>query len=98
MPLRFQIATSCIALLLITACASDDAGHHERPMPDPAGYNAHFGDLDTSGDDQVSRDEFKAYFPDADMNVFEAVDADHNGLISHEEWHRFKEAHGMADH
>lgn len=96
MPIRLPIVVSCLALFLLTACASNDSRHHERPMPDPSAYNAHFGDLDTDSNDQVSRDEFQAYFPDADMNVFETVDTDRNGLISHEEWHGFKEAHGMA--
>jgi hypothetical protein len=38
---------------------------------------------------------FKTYFPQADMKVFEIIDADQDNSLSHEEWHRFKEAHGL---
>lgn len=93
---RFTPVIIPLAFLLITACASKDSRHHETPMPDPKAYTAHFGDLDSDGDERVTTEEFRAYFPDGDMKVFEAIDADRDGVISHEEWHRFKEAHGMA--
>jgi hypothetical protein len=71
--------------------------YHEGEMPDPSGFNGHFGDMDKNGDDQVTDVEFKAYFPgkaDTDK-VFSAVDADKNGMLDHDEWHDFKAAHGL---
>ena len=50
---------------------------------------------DTNQDGQVSQAEFEAYFPQADIKVFEIIDADQDKSLSHEEWHRFKEAHGL---
>ena len=65
-------------LLVVMLTAYNSSGpHHKTAMPDPATYNAHFGDMDTDQDDQVTREEFKAYFPEADMNVFEVIDLDH---------------------
>jgi hypothetical protein len=81
-------------VFFLVACHSGGS-YHPSAMPDPAGYNAHFGDMDTNQDGQVSQAEFKAYFPQADMKVFEMIDADQDNGLSHEEWHRFKEAHGL---
>lgn len=81
-------------VFFLVACHSGGS-YHQSAMPDPAGYNAHFGDMDTNQDGQVSQAEFKAYFPQADMKVFEMIDADQDNGLSHEEWHRFKEAHGL---
>ena len=95
---RITTATIGLIFLLTFSCASQNGRHHDTPMPDPKAYAAHFGDIDRNGDEQVTAEEFQAYFPDGEMKVFETVDADRNGVISHEEWHRFKEAHGMAHH
>jgi len=46
---------------LVAACATQET-HHPRDMPDPSGYNAHFGDMDGNGDGVVKWYEFKAYF------------------------------------
>jgi hypothetical protein len=67
-------------------------------MPDPKSFNAHFGDMDTSGDDGVVWDEFKAYFPNAEPKVFEVIDQNRDSKIDHDEWHAFKEAHGLREH
>ncbi|MGD9249694.1 MAG: hypothetical protein PVG19_00635 [Desulfobacterales bacterium] len=40
--------------------------------------------------------EFNAYFPDGDAKVFDMIDADHDGAVSHDEGHRFKAARGMV--
>jgi EF hand len=84
-------------VLLLVACHSGGT-YHQSAMPDPAAYNAHFGDMDANQDGQVSQAEFKAHFPQADMKVFEIIDADQDNSLSHEEWHRFKEAHGLKHH
>ena len=65
-------------------------------MPDPQSFNAHFGDMDPDGNEMVSWEEFKAYFPQADRKVFDAVDLNNDGGIDHDEWHEFKEAHGLG--
>jgi len=83
-----------LLIVILTACNSSGP-HHKTAMPDPATYNAHFGDMDTDQDDQVTREEFKAYFPEADMKVFEAIDLDKDNRLNHDEWHQFKEAHEL---
>ena len=67
-------------------------------MPDPESYNAHFGDIDTDGDELVSREEFDAYFENAEPKVYNALDIDQDGSVDHDEWHEFKEAHGLKHH
>ena len=88
----------CVGLMMvlgmIIGCANQGT-HHARDMPDPSGYNAHFGDIDQNGDDVVKWYEFKAYFPDAAPEVFMELDLNDDGAVDHDEWHQFKEAHGM---
>ncbi len=71
--------------------------YHDKALPEPSKFNAHFPDMDSDRNDQVTRDEFNAYFSDESDNeaVFDAVDLDENGYLDHEEWHEFKSAHGM---
>ena len=69
--------------------------YHDTTLPDPKGFNAHFPDMDTSGDELVSWQEFKAYFPQAEPKVFEALDLNKDKMIDHDEWHEFKAAHGL---
>jgi len=64
--------------------------------PFAAGYDAHFGDMDTSGDDAVTWDEFQAHFPHAKENVHKMIDQSGDGVIDHDEWHMFKRAHGYG--
>jgi len=35
------------------------------------------------------------YFPQAEPAVFAAIDLNKDGNIDHDEWHKFKEAHGL---
>jgi len=72
--------------------------YHQSSLPEPSSYNAHFGDLDTDGNDWVSWDELKAHFPQANPEVFEALDLNQDSRVDHDEWHAFKEAHGMRHH
>ena len=67
-------------------------------MPDPKSFNAHFGDMDTGGDDLVNWEEFKAFFPQAVPEVFQAIDLNGDKLLDHDEWHAFKDAHGLREH
>ncbi len=88
-----------VIVLLLTVSVSFSSGpkHHKTDLPDPKQYNAHFGDMDSNGDELVNWDEFKKHFPQAEMNVFKATDLNADGDITHEEWHQFKEAHGLKD-
>lgn len=88
----------CLGLILaagmLVACAAQSSFHKEK-MPDPKSFNAHFPDMDADGDDLVNWAEFKDYFPQADPMVFKAVDLNEDENINHDEWHQFKEAHGL---
>jgi hypothetical protein len=86
-----------MSLAVFSFCYGCSGGntYHKAAVPDPKSYNAHFGDMDTNGDDQVSREEFNAYFPQADPNVFQTVDLNADGSLDHDEWHQFKSSHGM---
>jgi hypothetical protein len=80
---------------LLSACTSQSK-HHQDSLPDPKGFNAHFPDMDADGNDLVNWSEFKDYFPQAAPEVFKAIDLNADGNIDHDEWHEFKEAHGLG--
>jgi hypothetical protein len=84
----------CLAALL-TACGSAPK-HHRTDMPDPGAYNAHFGDIDDNGNGEINWSEFKRYFPEAEPSVFMELDLNDDSVVDHDEWHRFKEAHGLT--
>lgn len=71
--------------------------YHDKALPEPSKFNAHFPDMDKDRNDQVTREEFNAYFADEsdDEAVFNAIDLDENGHLDHGEWHEFKSAHGL---
>ncbi|MCF8087530.1 MAG: EF-hand domain-containing protein [Desulfotignum sp.] len=71
--------------------------YHDKALPEPSKFNAHFPDMDTDHNDQVTREEFIAYFADISDNeaVFNAIDLDENGYLNHDEWHEFKSAHEL---
>ena len=54
--------------------------------------------MDANGDDMVSWDEFKAHFPHAEPKVFAAIDLNEDKALDHDEWHKFKAAHGLKHH
>jgi hypothetical protein len=83
-----------LTAMALGACAGSQR-HHAADLPDPAKFNAHFGDLDVNGDGQVTREEFQSRFPGTDGNVFQALDLNGDGFVDHEEWHQFKAAHGL---
>lgn len=56
----------------------------------------HMGDIDTDGDDALSWEEFQKRFPEADKSIYDAIDMNADGSVSHEEWHEFKTAHGKG--
>jgi hypothetical protein len=87
-----------IFLFIATVGCSSEPRHHKTVLPDPMSFNAHFGDMDTDGDDGVSWDEFKAYFPQATPDIFKTLDMNEDSNLDHDEWHEFKQAHGMKKH
>ncbi len=95
--LRFFLMTT-IGIAFILGCSGHHGSYHATAMPDPHSFNAHFGDMDSDGDGLVSMAEFNAHFPQAEPKVFHAIDLNQDGTIDHDEWHRFKEAHGMKHH
>lgn len=72
--------------------------YHAADLPDPSGFNAHFPDMDTGGDDRVDLEEFKAHFSGREdtQTVFRAIDLNRDDLLDHDEWHSFKKAHGLG--
>jgi hypothetical protein len=52
--------------------------------------------MDSDGNDLVDWTEFEKYFPQAEPSVFKAIDLNGDGNIDHDEWHQFKEAHGLG--
>ena len=83
-----------VLLFSIAGCAGDSS-HHKTSMPDPSTFNAHFGDLDTDGDDQVSWEEFKSHFPTATKDVYHELYLNGDGTVDHDEWHEFKVKHDL---
>ena len=88
------LMVSILLALSIAGCAGD-ARHHKTTMPDPSTFNAHFGDMDKDGDEMVNWEEFKTHFPQATEEIFQELDLNKDGMLDHDEWHAFKEAHGM---
>lgn len=71
--------------------------YHQKPLGDPSGYKAHFPDMDSNGNNLVSWEEFRAHFPKTNRDVYAALDLNKDGAVDHDEWHQFKEAHGLKD-
>ena len=92
--LMLLLAAALTAITLGAGCSGHQR-YHAAELPDPAKFNAHFGDLDDSGDGQLTREEFQHHFPGSHDSVFNALDLDADGVVDHEEWHRFKTAHGL---
>jgi hypothetical protein len=97
-----MLKNTITVLLLLTVVAASGCAqkkqYHQSSLPEPKSFNAHFGDLDTNGDDWVSWGEFKNHFTQATPEVFEALDLNQDKHVDHDEWHAFKEAHGMRHH
>ncbi len=93
----FAVIGTLVFVGTIMGC-SGHKRHHDAPMGDPSAYKAHFGDMDANGDERVTSKEFKSYFPDSSPQVFKTLDMNKDGAVDHDEWHEFKEAHGLRDH
>lgn len=88
------ILTGLLCLALMIGCGGPKK-MHTGAMPDPMGYDAHFDDMDTSGDGFVKWYEFKKLFPESEPKVFMTIDMNDDSMIDHDEWHAFKSAHSM---
>jgi len=95
---RLSFLATLVMLATLAAGCSSGTRHHKTALPEPKSFNAHFGDMDANGDDLVSREEFNAFFPNVEPKVFNAFDLNQDGSIDHDEWHKFKEAHGLKEH
>ena len=93
----YSIIFVMILLLVVIGCTKEKK-YHKSTLPEPASFNAHFGDMDTDGDELVNWEEFKSYFPQATPDIFNALDGNEDSAVDHDEWHDFKEAHGMREH
>lgn len=58
-------------------------------------YNVCFATLDADGDGVMSKTEFIVAFPNGDVAIFESIDEDKDGVITHEEWEIYKSAQGF---
>jgi len=85
----------CLVVFVLFLACSGKNTYHKGPMPDPKLFNAHFGDMDSDGDDLVNWDEFKTHFPNAVTDVFAAIDLNADKALDHDEWHKFKAVHGL---
>ena len=95
---KTAIVVGAILMTFILAGCTGQKRYHKMPLDDPSGYKAHFPDMDGSGDELVTWEEFKAHFPDTNTDVFHALDLNKDGNVDHDEWHEFKEAHGLKEH
>ena len=91
---KHYIAAGLIIMMAAAGCAGQSQ-HHKAAMPDPAAFNAHFGDMDADGDDRVDWEEFKTHFPQAAPEIYKELDLNGDGTVDHDEWHEFKEAHDL---
>ena len=64
-------------------------------IPNAESYNVHFPNMDKNQDRKVNWEEFKAYFPQATPQIFEAIDLNKDNSLDHDEWHKFKAAYGL---
>lgn len=88
------ILTLVFAAGLLLSCQGGQK-YHKTDMPDPAAFDARFGDLDKNGDGAVNWAEFKRRFPEASPEVFMELDRNDNAAVDADEWRQFREAHGM---
>ena len=64
-------------------------------IPNAESYNVHFPNMDKNQDRKVNWEEFKATFPQATPQTFEAIDLNKDKSLDHDEWHKFKAAYGL---
>lgn len=69
-------------------------------LPAMAASTAHadekFIQMDTSKDGKVTWDEFHKAYPQMQQGAFDAIDANKDKVLSHEEWDAFLAQHSMG--
>ncbi|ABB38163.1 calcium-binding EF-hand-containing protein [Oleidesulfovibrio alaskensis G20] len=60
----------------------------------PLAAGEEFGRMDTDGNGSVTWEEFSAAYPSMREPAFAAIDTNGDKLMSHEEWHNFRNRHG----
>jgi hypothetical protein len=96
--MKRTVASVIIGVLLVAFAGCSSARFHEKQLPNPSAYEAHFPDMDSDGNERVTWDEFHKHFPQATADVFEALDLNRDRALDHDEWHEFKAAHGLKSH
>jgi len=96
-PMMKRVVT-VLALFALTGFLFGFAAEQKQQkmdIPNAESYNAHFPNMDKDKDRKVNWEEFKAYFPQATPQVFEAIDLNKDKSLDHDEWHKFKAAYGL---
>jgi Ca2+-binding EF-hand superfamily protein len=73
--------------------------YQKEGMADTSTYEAfgkaYMGEMDMDGDGGVTWKEFHGEFPDAPREFFDVVDLNKDEFVSGDEWHKFRQAHGL---
>jgi hypothetical protein len=82
-------------LFALTGLLLAEQKPQKMDIPEAESYNVHFPNMDKDKDRKVNWEEFKAYFPQATPQVFEAIDLNKDKSLDHDEWHKFKAAYEL---
>jgi hypothetical protein len=78
---RWLLLPLLCGALLLTACASSQPRMGEPRQPYQLRIEREFHEADKDGDEQLTREEFEAGFPKANVS-FEELDTDGNGRLN----------------
>jgi len=92
---RVAMVLALVALTVFLFGFTAEQKPQKADIPNPESYNVHFPNMDNDKDRKVNWEEFKAYFPQATPQVFEAIDLNKDKSLDHDEWHKFKAAYGL---
>jgi len=92
---KVAMVLALIALTVFLFGFTAEQKPQKADIPNPESYNVHFPNMDNDKDRKVNWEEFKAYFPQATPQVFEAIDLNKDKSLDHDEWHKLKAAYGL---